>query len=120
MGNSPQPTPKWPVGGDQPKVNAGSPTYPLDMVAALTADKKFLTIAVVNPTESAQPLELNIQGVQVGGQAKMWQMTGANADTANVVGQKPQVEVVEKQLKDIPKTLSVDPISVNIFSFPVQ
>ena len=26
----------------------GSPTYPLDMVAALTADRKFLTIAVVN------------------------------------------------------------------------
>jgi alpha-N-arabinofuranosidase len=119
-GNSPQPTPKWPVGGDQPKVNAGSPTYPLDMVAALTADKKFLTIAVVNPTESAQQLELNLQGVQVGGQPKMWQMTGPNADAANVVGQKPQVQTTEKQLSEIPKSVSVDPISVNIYSFPIQ
>ncbi|HKV38412.1 MAG TPA: alpha-N-arabinofuranosidase, partial [Blastocatellia bacterium] len=29
-GNSPPPPPKYPVGGDQPRVNAGSPTYPVD------------------------------------------------------------------------------------------
>ena len=27
--------------GDQPKINSGSPTYPLDMFAALTPDRKF-------------------------------------------------------------------------------
>ena len=120
-GNSPQPDPKWPAGAEQPKVNAGSPTYPLDVVAAFSADKKFLTIAVVNPTESAQQLELNLQGVQVAGQPKMWQMTGPNVEAANVAGQKAQVEIVEKQLQEtIQKTMSVDPISVNIYSFPVR
>jgi alpha-N-arabinofuranosidase len=51
-GDPPQHPPKWPVGGDQPAVNAGSPTYPLDVVAAFTSDRKFLTVAVVNPTPS--------------------------------------------------------------------
>ena len=62
-GNSPQPAPKFPVGGDQPRVNAGSPTFPLDVSAAFTSDRKFLTVAVVNPTESAQTLDLDFQGV---------------------------------------------------------
>ena len=37
-----------------PHVNAGSPTYPLDVAAALSADGKTLTVAVVNPTEAPQ------------------------------------------------------------------
>jgi alpha-N-arabinofuranosidase len=37
-GNSPQPGPKFLIAGDQPRTNPGSPTYPLDMFAALTTD----------------------------------------------------------------------------------
>jgi alpha-N-arabinofuranosidase len=33
-GNSPQPKPKYPPGGEEPKVNAGSDTFPLDVAAA--------------------------------------------------------------------------------------
>jgi alpha-N-arabinofuranosidase len=119
-GDSPQPAPKWPVGGDQPAVNAGSPTYPLDVTAAFTADHKFLTVAVVNPTTSAQQLELNFQGVQLNGKSRMWKMTGPGVDAANLLGQKPQVEIVETPLPDVPTTLSVAPISLNIYEFPVQ
>ena len=39
-GNSPQPAPRFPPGGDQPKTSSGSPTYPLDMFAALSAGQK--------------------------------------------------------------------------------
>ena len=56
-GNSPQPLPRYPVGGDQPKVNAGSDTYPLDVIAAWSSDRKTLTVAVVNPTESERQLQ---------------------------------------------------------------
>ena len=35
-GNSPQPKPKYPPGGEQPVVNAGSDTFPLDVAAAWT------------------------------------------------------------------------------------
>jgi alpha-N-arabinofuranosidase len=118
-GNSPQPPPKYPVGGDQPRTNGGSPTYPLDMVAALTADRKYLTLAVVNATESVQPLDLNVTGVRLAGKPTLWQMTGKDLDAANRVGQEPQVEVKEIEIGDTPQTLAVAPISVNIYRFPV-
>jgi alpha-N-arabinofuranosidase len=119
-GNSPQPLSKWPVGGDQPAVNAGSPTYPLDVTAAFSSDRKFLTVAVVNSTTSTQPLDLNIRGVQLKGKSRMWQMTGPSVEAANLLGQKPQVETAETPLHDVPTTLSVAPISINIYEFPVQ
>lgn len=119
-GNSPQPAPKWPVGGDQPAVNAGSPTYPLDVTAALSSDRKFLTVAVVNPTTSSQRLDLNLQGIRLKGKSRMWQMTGPSIDAANVLGKKPEVEIVETALPEAPKALSVAPISISIYELPVQ
>ena len=46
-GNSPQPKPTDPPGGEQPVVNAGSDTFPLDVVAAWTADHRTLTMAIL-------------------------------------------------------------------------
>ncbi len=50
-GNSPQPPTQNPPYLDEPKTSSGSPTYPLDMIATLTPDHKFLKLAVVNATE---------------------------------------------------------------------
>lgn len=118
-GNSPQPAPKYPVGGDQPETNSGSPTYPLDMFAAVTPDHKFLNVAVVNATEEAQKLNLNVVGMRLAGGSKLWQLTGPSLDAANKVGEQPQVGVKESAL-DSARALTVAPISVNIYSIPVQ
>jgi alpha-N-arabinofuranosidase len=118
-GNSPQPAPKYPIAGDQPKTNPGSPTYPLDMFAALTTDHKFLTIAVVNATESEQKFDLSVTGARLAGPSTLWQMTGSGLDAANHIGQSPQVAVKEIPLGEAPRTISVAPISVNIYRFPV-
>ena len=119
-GNSPQPAPKYPVGGDQPETNSGSPTYPLDMFAALTPDHKFLTLAVVNATEQPQSFELNIDGGHAGRASTVWQLTGKTLDAGNKVGAQPQVGVKESAVDSLPQSLSVDPISVTIYKFPLQ
>jgi alpha-N-arabinofuranosidase len=118
-GNSPQPAPKYPAGGDQPKVTSGSPTYPLDVLAALSADRRFLTVAVVNATEEAHPLDLNLSGMKLAGPATLWQITGANLDATNRVGQPPQVEPKESSLGGAGSSLTVAPISIDIYRFPV-
>jgi len=118
-GNSPQPAPKYPIGGDQPETNSGSPTYPLDMFAALTPDHKFLTLAVVNATASEQKFDLNVSGAQLTGKSELWQLTGKDLDAANKVGQEPQVAVKEIPLGEASQSLSVAPNSVNIYQFPV-
>jgi alpha-L-arabinofuranosidase len=117
-GNSPQPVPRYSIGGDPKKVDSGSPTYPLDVFAALSADRKFLAVAVVNATEQAQPLELNLSGRKVAGPATLWQVTGANLDAANRVGQPAQVELKESQVAAA-GPLTVAPISINVYRFPV-
>jgi alpha-N-arabinofuranosidase len=118
-GNSPQPWPKHPPYGAQPLTSSGSPTYPLDMVAALTEDHKDLTIAVVNGTESEQKFDLNVTGVRLEGPSTVWRLTGKDLEAANRVGEPPQVTVKEISIGNAPGTISVAPISVDIYRFPV-
>ena len=50
---------------DLPAHPSGSPTYPIDVFAALSADRRKLAISVVNPTGTAQDCDLNLTGVQL-------------------------------------------------------
>ena len=119
-GNSPPPAPKWPVGGDQPSVNAGSPTFPVDVAAAFTGDRERLTVSVINPTESAQELSLSFQAVGLSGKGRVWRMVGPKPDASNELDQKPQVEITEDQISEVPGTLQVAPNSINLFEFETR
>ena len=119
-GNSPQPKPIYPAGGDQPAVNPGSDTYPLDVSAALSEDRKTLTFAVLNPSDSEQPLKLAINGVKLSSQGKVWRMAPSSVDANITVGQRPGVEVRAQELKSVPDAIAVPPFSVSIYSFAVQ
>ena len=119
-GDSPQPKPIYPAGGDQPAVNPGSDTYPLDVSAALSEDRKTLIFAVLNPSDSEQQLKLAINGVKLASQGHVWRMAPSSVDATIIVGQKPGVEVEEQKLTSVPEVMSVPPFSVNIYSFAVQ
>jgi alpha-N-arabinofuranosidase len=119
-GNSPQPAPKYPAASpDQPAKTSGSPTYPLDMVAALSADRKYLVVSVVNATESEQKFDLSVTGVKVAGPSTMWQLTGDSPKAVNHVGQPQQLAIKETSIGNAPASITVAPISVNIYRFPV-
>jgi len=117
-GNSPVPAPLYPVGADQPKVNAGSPTYPVDVTAALAEDGKKLTVAVINPTESAQNLTFAISGISLRNQGKVWRMTGPSLDASTGLGRQ-EVTVTEAQVNDT-RAVTVPPISISIYHFERQ
>lgn len=118
-GDSPVPAPLYPVGADQPKVNAGSPTYPVDVVAALTSDRKFLTLAVVNPNESAQQLDVTFKGITLTGKGRIWRMTGDSLNAATGLGRN-EVRILEMPLPETPGALNVAPISISIYEFEKQ
>jgi hypothetical protein len=46
-------------------------------------------------------------------------MTAERENAANVLGHKPEVEVVDVPLKEVPASLSVSPVSISIYEFPV-
>ena len=118
-GNSPQPPTDSEKYADEPKTRSGSPTYPLDVFAALTPDHKNLEVAVVNATDSEQKFDLSVNGARLDGPATLWQLTGSSLDATDRVGQPPQVEIKEMPIGNSPGTISVSATSVNIYRFPV-
>ncbi|MEO7997762.1 MAG: alpha-N-arabinofuranosidase [Gemmatimonadaceae bacterium] len=118
-GSSPQPQRTGQVGGEVPNVNAGSPTYPIDVAAALSADGMTLTVAVVNPSETAHQLQLDLRAFNVAGSGKVWRMAPGSVTATNVAGRPPEVRVEE--LPAIAgEMLTVPAISVGIYSFPLR
>ena len=116
-GNVPQPPPQYPIGGDQPKVNTGSATYPLDVSAALTADGNTLVVSVINATETAQNLELGLEGFKPAPAGKCWKFSGKSVESRNQLGKEPEVLTRESDFNAKAKTLEIAPLSVEIYHF---
>jgi alpha-L-arabinofuranosidase len=119
-GNSPQqPVPGTPW-VDTPKIPIGSPTYPLDVLAALSGDRKRLIVSVANPTETAQQFSPQVSGVKLRGPGKLWQIAGPSVNASNQPGQKPAIEIVEYPQNALEETVQVPPISVNVYEFEIE
>jgi len=122
-GNSPQHTIKGTAGVDLPARPSGSPTYPLDVFAALSADRKRLAISLVNPSETPQECDLNVTGVQPGGAAKLWQLTApAGAVPPPAPGQRPfgfgpPATLAESSLPQAPRRITLPPTSISVYEF---
>lgn len=116
-GNSPQPAPQYPVGGDQPRVNSGSPTYPLDLSASLSADGKTLILAVVNATESSQKMQIGFEGFKHKAVGKNLTFAGPRVDSRNQVGKSPEVVLQESQFNAKADSLDIAPLSINFYHY---
>ena len=119
-GDSPQPKPAFPAGGDQPAINPGSPTYPLDVSAALSEDRKTLTIAVLNPSDSQQNIQIALSGEKLASSGHLYRMAPDSIDATVAVDKKPEVQVEDQLLGRLPDTVTVRPFSVNIYSYAVE
>ena len=119
-GNAPQHDVKGTVGVDKARTSSGSDTYPLDAAAALTADRKSLTLAIVNPTETAQQIDVALKGVAVQNQGRLWRIAAADLTAANTPGKPPVVDIVESPLSEPPGRLAIPPFSIGIYEYPVR
>jgi alpha-N-arabinofuranosidase len=119
-GDAPPPPPKYPVGGEQPRVNAGSPTFPLDVAAAWTEDRRSLAVAVINPTESEQALDLAVTGADLAASGTLWRLAPAKLDATITPGQEPEVEIEEQPVAGLPASGRYAPFSVSLFVIPVS
>jgi alpha-N-arabinofuranosidase len=104
---------------DIPANPVGSATYPLDVVAALTADRQRFLLSVVNPTEDGQEFTPQINGVKLRSTGKLWQIAAASADAANEAGKEAVIKIKEIAQGSLPETVQVPPISVNVYEFEV-
>ena len=124
-GNSPQHAIKGTVGVDTSARPSGSPTYPLDVFAALSSDRKKLVVSVVNPSETSQDCELNLIGVQRSGAARLWQLTAPAGAAAPPPGRGgfgfgPPATMAESPLPQAPRTITLPPTSISVYEFEVR
>ncbi|HUO99636.1 MAG TPA: alpha-L-arabinofuranosidase C-terminal domain-containing protein [Rhizomicrobium sp.] len=116
-GNAPVPPPKYPPGGDQPKVNTGSATWPLDVSAALTENRRALIVAVVNATDASQTLALRLDGFTSAATGRMWKLAAPGLDAENAVGKPPQVAITEGTFDAANVNQPIPPHGIVLYEF---
>jgi alpha-N-arabinofuranosidase len=89
-------------------------------VAALSQDRKTLTVAVVNPSLKALNLELAVKGTTLAGQATRWQIAGSNPMAFNDPGKPATVAIETATIENLGGKLAVAPCSVTLFSLPTK
>jgi alpha-L-arabinofuranosidase len=119
-GNSPQPELNGTVGVDKPQVSSGSPTYPLDVMAALSKDRKTLTVSVVNPSERGKPLVLEVQGASATSKGKKWTVAAPSLEARNIAGKEQLIRVVESEVGAPNSAATVAPLSINLYEWQLQ
>ena len=126
-GNSLQKPIKGMAGIDTSAKPSGSPTYPLDVFAAVSADKKTMAISVINPTETAQDCGLELSGVQAVGAGKVRQITAPPGAAAAAPGGRGggrgagvAATMAENTLPQAPGRITLPAASISVYEFPVR
>ena len=94
--------------------------YPLDVAAAWTSDRKALTVAIVNPTEDKLELPMELKGVRLTGNGRLWLIAHSDPMAYNEPGKPPEVIIEEKPITGISNKLNVPPLSISLYELPAR
>ena len=92
----------------------------VDAMAAWTADRKTLTVAVVNPSTEPSRIALEVKGAVLTGSGTRWQIAGRDPLACNDPGKPPRVAIEQSAVEGISDALSVAPLSVTLFALEVK
>jgi alpha-N-arabinofuranosidase len=93
---------------------------PCDVAAALTKDRKTLTLGVMNPTDAEVELRPSLSGATPAGPATRWHITGASPSAHNTPGQPRVVDIQRADGILASSGLRVPPLSCALFSIPLR
>jgi alpha-L-arabinofuranosidase len=101
-------------------VNVDHSVDPLDVAAAVTEDKKALTIGIVNPTWDTYQLSMNFDHVEPTKKARTWVITGDNPLAYNEPGRRRNVTLTAASPTDLTETVSIKPLSITLLKAPIR
>jgi alpha-N-arabinofuranosidase len=101
-------------------VRVEPPPGPCDFSAALTAERKALTVAVVNPTAAEVPLKLNLNAAVLAGNAQTWIITGPDPLAYNQPGEPRKVDIAKAAPADLGGVVMAKPMSVTLWRAPIR
>ena len=93
---------------------------PLDVAVAWTADRKALTISIINPTYETQRLAFSVVGADLAVQGKAWVLTAADDMAYNDPGKPPVVAFTEQKVSGLRDAIEVAPASAMIVEIPIR
>jgi len=93
---------------------------PLDISAALTADKTALTVSVVNPKSEPADLKFNFASMKPAGRAETWTISGTDPLAYNQPGEPRRVDIKSAAAADLGGTVSVSPYSITLWRLSVK
>jgi alpha-N-arabinofuranosidase len=93
---------------------------PLDISAALAADRTALTVSVVNPKSEPADLKFNFASLKPAGQAETWTISGTDPLAYNQPGEPRRVDIKSAAAADLGGTVSVSPYSITLWRVPVK
>lgn len=119
-GDSPQQQVRGTNFVDKGPTPTGSQTYPLDILAAFSGDRKRFLLSVVNPTEERHSLVPTMRGVKLRGRGKLYQIAPPGVNASNEAGKEPVVKIVETEQAEVPEIVQSPPVSVSLYEFEVE
>ncbi|HEY3441415.1 MAG TPA: alpha-L-arabinofuranosidase C-terminal domain-containing protein [Paludibaculum sp.] len=93
---------------------------PLDVVAAWTADKSALTVAIVNPTTTAQTVSLDLKGAALTGEGMSWVIAGRDRMAHNDPGRRRTVDIVSEPVRGGTGELKAPALGVALYELRVR
>jgi len=93
---------------------------PLDVVAAWTADRKALTIGIVNPSRAPYDVSIDLREAEPVGAIRKWTIASENEMAYNVPGRKTDVRIAKEQVKNFNGELRVPALSITLYELPVR
>jgi alpha-L-arabinofuranosidase len=105
---------------DKGPTPTGSPTYPLDVLAAFSGDRNQFLLSVVNPTEDLHTFTPIINGVKLRGPGRLYQIAPPGVNATNEAGKEPAVKIAETEQATVPGTVEAPPVSVSLYKFEME
>ncbi len=102
------------VFGEIPVAIRGAPE-PLDVAAAWTADRKALTLAVVNPVREALDLPITWEGISLSGRGRAYRIRHDDPMAYNEPGRPDSLFIEEFPVDDLKESMEVPSLSVTIY-----
>jgi alpha-L-arabinofuranosidase len=90
----------------------------LDVAAAWTADRKALTIGVVNPNRQSRAVQLKLDGIRLDPKGTGWVIAGDDPATHNDADNE-RIRIIEVPVRWDDR-LEVAPLSITLVRFPVR
>lgn len=93
---------------------------PLDVAAALSADGRTLTVAIVNPTREPVALPLAFPAARLAGAATRWTIAAPDEFAHNTPGQPRAVDIATQTGLDPAQPLAAPALGIALFSIPLK